>query len=385
MSATCTPSILLSAPDLGAAESRYLQQCVASGWVSTAGPWVPHFEAMLADALGLPQVVATHSGTAALHLMLLAAGVAPGELVMLPDLTFVAPANAIVYCGAEPLLIDVERRHWQLDGDLLAEFLEGECEKRPQGCFHRASGRRIAALLLVHVLGYAGDLPRYQQLAADWGLPLLEDAAEALGSSFEGQQLGNWGQMGSLSFNGNKLLTTGGGGAIICQEAGQAERLRWLARQAKAGPDGYDHSETGFNYAMTSLAAALGLGQLEHWEAMLARRRALHARYRAAFPSLTFPLPYPGNQPNHWLSTALMPEREKVQASLAGRGIETRPLWRPMHQLPMFQQARFVTATHNSDWLYERALSLPSGSGLSEAQQQLVIEAVGRALASPGR
>jgi perosamine synthetase len=295
-------------------------------------------------------------------------------LVLMPDLTFVAPANAISYCGAEPVLVDVDRATWQLDPELVVQFLAEECERRQGICRHIPTGRRVAALLLVHTLGYAAPVDRLRDLLAPWGLPLVEDAAEALGSRLQGQALGTFGTVGCLSFNGNKVLTTGGGGMILTADPQLAAQARHLSTQARRDAFTYRHDAVGYNYRLSSMAAALGISQLQRLPDTLARKAAIAQRYQAALPPAHWPQPLPHSQPNHWLMTALVPQRDALAQRLHADAIECRALWTPMHALPMFQDCRYLSQHQVSQQLFDQALSLPSSPTLSPAQQQRVID-----------
>lgn len=366
--------IPLSEPVLTELDQRYVQECVASGWVSSAGPWVERFEQALVAYTGAGHAVAVSSGTAALHLSLLVAGVQPGEVVLMPDLTFVASANAVRYCGAEPWLVDIDPNHWQMDLGLLRERWGESFEKRGKDWVTQSQGRRVGALMLVHVLGYGAQLPAWQALAADLGLPLIEDAAEALGSRYGGRHLGTFGQLGCLSFNGNKVMTTGGGGAVLTDDAELAQRVRHLSTQARSEAFTYQHDEVGYNYRLSGLSAALGLSQLEQLPGFLTRKAQVMARYQAELgPDFTFPQLDPACQPNHWLCTARTPDRDGLAQALAAQDIQSRALWTPMHRLPMYRDGPLLTSHAHSDRLFAQALSLPSSVSLTEAQQTQVI------------
>lgn len=370
----------LSIPDITAEDQAHVQACMASGWVSSAGPWVEQFEADVATYLNSPYAVAVSSGTAALHLSLLLIGVRPGDLVIMPDLTFVAPANAVAYCGATPVFIDVDADSWQMSPHLLSRFLTEECTVEKGRCIHIHSQKRVAALLLVHTLGYAADLDRLLPIADQHHLPVVEDAAEALGSQWQGQALGTFGTLGCLSFNGNKLLTTGGGGMILTANETLAAQARHLSTQARTDAFTYQHDAVGYNYRLSSLAAALGISQLKRIRETLARKRTIAECYQSALPSLTWPIPLSHSQPNHWLMTAVVGDRDKIAQHLTSRQIGTRALWTPMHRLPMFQQSLWVTEHSISDHLFKHALSLPSSVGLSREDQHRVIDAVQEAI-----
>ncbi|GAB4421774.1 MAG: LegC family aminotransferase [Bacteroidia bacterium] len=367
-------NIALHEPTIDAAEAAAVQTCLASGWVSSAGPQVRAFEEAVAAYCGVPHAIATSSGTAALHLALLAAGVQPGDLVLMPALSFVAPVHAVRYVGAVPVFVDMEAVHWQMDPDLLEAWLAAEVA--PGGRIHRSSGRRIGALLPVHVLGYMGDMARLQGLAAQYGIPLVEDAAEALGSHAGGRHAGTFGLLGCLSFNGNKIITTGGGGMVLTQDPALAAQVRHLSTQARLPGRGYVHDQVGYNYRLPALGAALGLAQMQRLEDHLARKAVIEARYREALPMAVFPAVCPGTQPNHWLCTALLAVRDPAIEALAAGGIEARPLWTPLDQLGPYRDSRSVGRGEVAGQLFGSAVSLPSSPGLTEAQQDRVIAVV---------
>lgn len=355
--------IPLHAPDLGTEEATALNECLRSGWISSAGPQVAAFEAALQSATGAAEVVVVQSGTAALHLALLALNLQPGDEVLVSDFTFIATANALRYVGATPVLVDAEADSWQADADLAAEYLP------------RARGR-VKAILLTHAYGQAADLAGWLDLALRYELPLIEDAAGALGTRYRGQAVGTLADFGTLSFNGNKIVTTGGGGAILCRDREQAQFLRHLAQQAKLPGPAYDHDQVGYNYRLSGIAAALGLAQLQRLPTMLNRHATWQQRYQQLLPQARFPQPVAGTRPNYWLSSALLPERDAWQAHFTHHGIQTRPLWTPLHQQPPYQDCRYLTRNRVTELLWQQGLSLPSGSGLREAEWQQIQKAI---------
>ena len=317
------------------------------------------------------------SGTAALQLALRLAGVQAGDFVIVPNLTFVASLNAICHQGGTPLLIDVDADTWQMDLDLLEAFLAGECKSSEGGSlFSNTHKRRIAAILPVHVLGNTGDMDRLLQLAATYGLPLVEDATEAIGTTFRGAHAGGFGLMGCLSFNANKLITTGGGGMILTHDAELARQARHLSTQAKLPGMDYAHDAIGYNCRMTALAAALGLAQVEQLPDFLARRRQIAALYRQALPELRFQQHLPEVDPNHWLTTVYVPDKETLLHRLLAKNIQCRPLWQPMNELPMFREAPYLNRHHVSRDLYAHCVSLPSSNGLSDAELGEVVSCI---------
>ncbi|RMG61520.1 MAG: aminotransferase class I/II-fold pyridoxal phosphate-dependent enzyme [Bacteroidetes bacterium] len=368
-------SISLHAPLLGPEEAQAVAEAVASGWISTAGPQVAAFEAMVARETGAAHAVAVQSGTAALHLALQVAGVQAGERVLIPALTFIAPANAVRYLGAEPVFVDVSARDWQLDLDLLEAYLKAHCRRSKRGCLD-ADGRRIAAVVAVHVLGHVGDMPRLVALCDHWGIPLIEDAAEAVGSRREGWPAGRWGLLGCYSFNGNKILTTGGGGMVLTDEADLAAQVRHLSTQAKAGPGPYDHDQVGYNYRLPALSAVLGQAQWLKLADILDRKRKLAARYRAQLsgPDWSWQSEDPDEAPNYWLNTVCHPDRDRLWQRLEAAGISARPLWPALPQQVPYRSCRYVQREDVAGRLAATGLSLPSGPGLTEAEQAEVVK-----------
>ncbi len=368
--------IPLSAPNIAGNEWTYIKDCLDTGWVSSAGAYVGRMEEAVARYTGSPFAVATSNGTTALHISLLLAGVQAGDLVLSPDITFVAPVNAIKYLGADPLLVDSDPENWQMDLEILESFLAAESEIRPGGCFHMASGKRIGALLPVHVLGAICDMERLMAISGRYRVPVVEDSTEALGSRYRGRHAGTFGLLGCFSFNGNKIITTGGGGMVVTADSGIARRCKHLTTQAKAGTGEYFHDEVGYNYRMVNLLAAMGVAQMEQLPAFLDRKAEITRIYNEAFAGLEgirFRQDVPGSVPNHWLYTIQVPRLRQLREYLESGGIECRPLWVPMHLLPAFRDSRFLTRNNQSEYLYQHAISLPCSTHLTDAQQQEVI------------
>lgn len=371
--------IPLSIPNIGDSEAARVAEALKDGWISTSGPAVKQFETALADYCGSRFCVVTNSGTSAIHLALLVHGVGSDQFVIAPNLTFVATLNPIRYVGATPILVDCEPDTWQMDLALVRAFLEEQTEMRDGKCIHVESGKWVSTLLPTHVLGYPCDLEGLLELAAHYQLTLIEDASEAVGSRMNGKALGTFGEMACLSFNGNKILSTGAGGAVLTEDQAKAEHVRHLAWQAKRHPEEYLHDEVGYNYGMSNLSAALGLAQLERMEEFLARKTAIDRRYREALAGLGdigF-LTYPdGASPNHWLSTIQSRSARILEEVLFNKGVQTRKLWLPMNRLPMYRDCMYLSASDHSHHIYEHSLSLPCSTGLSDADQAQVIEAL---------
>lgn len=371
--------VVLHEPDFRGTEAwSFVKDCLDSGWVSTAGQWVSRFEHELASATGASHAVAVTNGTVALRLSLHLAGVGPGDEVMLPPLSFVATANAVSHLAAVPHFVDVERTSLAMDPMALAERLEQVAEQRDGKLYNRQTGRRLAAVLPVHVFGHPADGFALRQVADAWGLPLVEDAAEALGSWRNGIHCGLFGAVGTLSFNGNKLITTGGGGALLTNDAKLAQRARHLSTTAKQPhPWAFDHDEVGWNDRMPNLNAALGVAQLLDLDRRLEAKRHLAERYVEAFSGLEAVelVPEPADcQSNHWLVTLrlingglaeVFDQRLQLLQAAHEAGLLLRPIWTPLHQLLMYQtcQAGSLPVANEEA---PRLLNLPSSPQLLE-------------------
>lgn len=371
---------VLHEPTFGGAEWRYLKDCLDSTFVSSVGRYVDRFEADLAAYTGARHAVAAVNGTAALHIALKLAGVRPGDEVLIPALTFVATANAVAYCAAVPHLVDSEERTLGVCPAALREYLGAIAEVRGGVCTNRQTGRVIRALVPMHVFGHFVDLDGLLGVARDFGLALVEDAAEALGSRLGGRHAGTFGALGTLSFNGNKTITTGGGGAILTNDAELARHAKHLTTTAKLPHRWeYVHDEVGYNYRMPNLNAALGCAQLEQLPGFLAAKRTLFGRYQAAFeaiPGVRLLAEPPGSESNYWLQAMVLDpatasQRDELLAALNDAGLMSRPVWALMHRLPAFRDSpRMPLAVAES--LERRVINLPSSSNLiaPTAQQE---------------
>lgn len=368
-----TSRVLLSPPDVGSLEESYVLDALRSGWVAPVGPHVEAFEREVAQRVGCGHAVALASGTAGLHLALLALGAGPGDVVVVPTLTFVATANAVVYTGAEPVFVDCETATGNLDPALLHELLRDL----------RARGRRVAAVVPVDMFGACADYGRILPLCAAAEVPIVEDAAEALGALRNGRAAGSFGRAGVLSFNGNKIITTSGGGMLLSDDVDLVARCRYLSTQARQPVPHYEHTEVGYNYRLSNLLAALGRAQLRRLDDMVTRRRRLRERYGKIFAAVPGVRLLADSDPgaNCWLTTVVVdpPQAGWQAADLAGHlaqaDIETRPVWKPMHLQPAFAGARAVL-TGAAQGLFEQGLVLPSGSALTDTQIDRVSRAI---------
>lgn len=374
--------IPLSEPCLKGNEWAYVKNCLDSGWVSSVGDYVTRFEEMVANRCGAKYAVATVNGTSALHIALLLAGVKDGDEVLIPNLTFIATANVVRYLQAWPIFVDCEHHHWQMDAALVASFLKNSCERRGDVMFNRTTGRRVSAIMPVHVLGYPSDMNALCSLAAEYDLPVVEDATESLGTRFAGQSTGTFGLAGCFSFNGNKILTTGAGGMLVTNDERLAARARHLTTQAKSDSEEYIHDGIGFNYRLSNILAAMGCAQMESLDTVLSKKADIAFRYRtnlAVIPEIGWQDTDSRAEPNHWLPTMRLLEPRKrvreLRRFLARKGIQTRCVWQPMHLNSSFAGAQKLGSAVSIS-IYETALSLPSSANLTEAQQDDVISSI---------
>jgi dTDP-4-amino-4,6-dideoxygalactose transaminase len=351
-------------------ERELLLDAFDSNWIAPLGPHVTAFEDELARYVGVDGAAALSSGTAALHLALLLEGVQPGDVVICPSFTFAATANAVRYVGAEPVFVDSERSTWCVDAELVAEAIE--CERR--------RGRKVSAVLSVDLYGLMPDYEHLERVCDTEGVPLVEDAAEALGSCRSGRMAGSFGSSAAFSFNGNKIITTSGGGMLVSDDAERVERARHLATQARQPVPHYEHEEIGYNYRLSNLLAAVGRGQLRHLDERIQQRRANREHYErelASHDQIEFMPAPPEVASNHWLTCLTLrtcvPERIRVH--LEHDEVEARPLWKPMHLQPVFSECRYY-GNGICDDLFARGLCLPSGSALTPADRERVIQRV---------
>lgn len=366
---------VLQEPGFNGNELLYLKECIESTFVSSVGKFVNRLETDLATFTGAKYAVVVVNGTAALHIALKLAGVKASDEVLIPALTFVATANAVTYCGATPHFVDSEARTLGVDAKKLRAYLTDRTEQRTGQCINRATGQVIRALVPMHTFGHPVDLDGLLAVACDFNLALVEDAAESLGSYYHGKHTGTFGLMGTLSFNGNKVITTGGGGAILTDNVELARHAKHLTTTAKI-PHAweYRHDEIGYNYRMPNLNAALGCAQLEQLPAMLAAKRKLFERYQAAFASVTGVklMAEPEQcQSNYWLQTLLLDvdqssQRDQILKATNDAGFMTRPAWVLMNELTPFINCPRMELTEAQS-LAQRLINIPSSSGLAPA------------------
>ncbi len=368
-----TPRILLSVPHMGGAEQSYVAEAFATNWLSTVGPNIDAFENEFAAHIGMKSV-ALSSGTAAMHLGLRLLGVGPGDEVFCPTLTFVATANPIAYLGAKPVFLDSDRATWNLDPELLSRALA-----------QRAGRNQLPkAVIVVHLYGQPADMDPILAACARYNVPVLEDAAEALGSTYKGKPVGTHGRLAAFSFNGNKIITTTGGGMICANNPEWIRTARFWATQARDNALWYEHSRMGYNYRMSNVLAGIGRGQLQVLGERVRQRREIAFRYRDAFadiPGISFMPQSPHGIHTNWLSCFLIDElafgrsRDSLIAALDAAGIESRPVWKPMHLQPLYRHEERIAGEVAED-LFNRGICLPSSSSLTPEDQGRVIEAV---------
>ncbi len=366
--------IHLSPPDVGPAEREALLRAFDSNWIAPLGPEVDAFEAEVAAHVDRRHAVALSSGTAALHLALVLSGIGPGDRVLCPTLTFVASANPVRYVGATPVFVDSAPGSWNLDVDLVAEQLADGA----------ANGRPYAAVVAVDLYGRCCDYAALEPVCAEYGVPLIEDAAEALGSRRQGRAAGAFGELGVLSFNGNKVMTTSGGGMLLSDDGDVAAEARYLATQARDPAPHYEHSRLGYNYRMSNLLAGLGRAQLASLDDKVAARRRIGDRYRgelADLPGVAFLDDAPDEVSNQWLTCLTIDparsgvDREQVRRELRRAGIEARPVWKPMHRQPLYRDEAMIGG-RVADRLFDHGLCLPSGSTLTPSEQAEICQRI---------
>ena len=353
-------------------EWEYIKECLDTGWVSSVGKFVDQFEKRLSEYTGVKRVIAVVNGTCALHLALKLAGVKTGDEVIVPTLTFVATANAVSYTGAIPHFVDSEVGTLGLDPDKLETYLNEISEIRNGICYNKLTGKRITAVVPMHVFGHPVDLETLFKVCKNFRMVLIEDAAESLGSFYKGKHTGNWGKLSVLSFNGNKIITTGGGGAILTNDPSIADRAKHLSTTAKIPHKWeYNHNEIGYNYRLPNINAALGCAQMENLPNFLKEKRNLAKRYQSAFENIKgirFFIEPAHAQSNYWLNAILLEqgfehERDTVLQTLNDKGIQARPVWNLLHKLPIYKDCPKMDLT-TAESLETRLINIPSSVGI---------------------
>jgi len=375
--------IPLSVPKIEGNESKYVLDCLNTGWISSAGSYVNQFEDMVAKYAGAKYGVACMNGTVGLHIAQVLLGITKDDHVIAPNITFIATLNAIKYTGAQPILIDVDINNWQMDLGLLEQYLEQNTEfkttKSGTYCFDTTTNKRVRAIMPVHVLGNIGNMDRLLSISKKYHLDIIEDSTEALGATFKNKHAGTFGKIGVFSFNGNKIISTGGGGVIVTDDQAIAKKARHLTTQAKISAMDYIHDEIGYNYRLVNVLAAIGVAQMETFNATLQSKASMDRFYRKHLNNIgdiKFQQIPDGTHPNGWLFTFRTSKMRQLLAYLNSNGVQARPFWMPMNQLEMFKKDIYITNTNIAATVYDTSISIPSSTGITNKQLQTVVETI---------
>lgn len=375
--------IPLSVPNIAGNEWKYVKDCLDTGWISSVGSYVTKFEQMVAEFAGAKYGVAAVNGTAALHIALMLSGVKQGDYVILPNLTFVASANSIKYLGAEPLLIDADPNLWQMDLDLLEEFLENETDEKDGRLIYIKDGRYIGAIMPVHILGNMCDMDRFLSIVRKYPLPIVEDSTEALGTTYKGKSAGTFSPLACFSFNGNKIISTGGGGVIVTDDEALAKHAKHITTTAKASSEEYYHDEVGYNYRLVNVLAAIGVGQMELLPSFIKRKRECTAFYKkelAGVGDIRFQQELPDVKTNAWLVTIQTDKQQQLLDHLNANSILSRRFWMPMNKLPMYNNCVYIQNKDNADYIYRTCLSIPSSTNITDEELATVVKEIKAAI-----
>lgn len=372
--------IPLCIPNLGGNEWKYVKECLDTGWISSVGEYVNQFEKSVSDYVGCQYGIAAVNGTAAIHIALKLMGVREKDYVIIPNVTFVATANAIKYLGAEPILIDVDKDTWQLDLDLLESFLKEETKVNSSGTrvFIRDS-RRVKVIMPVHVQGNIGNMDRLMDIAEEYDLPIVEDAAESLGTTYKKKHGGTFGKIGCLSFNGNKIISTGGGGMLITNDEVLAERAKHLTTTAKTSQQEYFHDEVGYNYRLVNVLAAIGVAQMELLDRYVTKKKEIASHYYSELTGvedITFQKIFEDTDHNNWLFTIKTDQQKGLLDYMNNQKIGCRPIWTPMNKLPMYSNSPFYTKENISDNIHQSCLAIPCSTGISKEELNRVTDTI---------
>ena len=375
--------IPLSVPNINGNEWQYVKDCLDTGWISSAGAYVTKFEEAIQNYTGVKYAIACMNGTAGLQVSLNLAGVSSDDIVIAPNLTFVATLNAISYSGAQIALIDVCEDSWQMDIDLLQKWIDENTTTTVVNgkpiTTEIASGKKIGAIMPVYVLGGFIDVDKLIEISATYGIPLIEDSTEALGSFKNGKHAGTFGLTGVLSFNGNKIISTGGGGMILTNDKEIANRAKHITTTAKTDPLDYFHDEVGYNYRLVNVLAAIGVAQMENFESILKRKKEIDALYRSELygvGDIKFQENDIDSDPNCWLFTFRTKKMRALLNHLNNNKIQSRPFWTPMNNLPMYKDLKYISQNDISNKIFKQCISIPSSSNLTIDDQYKVISEI---------
>ena len=376
--------IPLSIPNISGNELKYVKDCLDTGWISSAGEYVHKFENAIKNYTGSKHAIACMNGTAGLQISLILSGVKNNDIVLAPNLTFVATLNAISYTGAQIYLVDVCEDTWQIDVDLLQNWLRENTiiklddDNKPFS-IDKNSGKKIGAIMPVYVLGGFVNVNKLLKISNKYGIPLVEDSTEALGSFKNLKHAGTYGLTGVLSFNGNKIISTGGGGMILTNDKEIAIRARHITTTAKTDPLDYFHDEVGYNYRLVNVLAAIGLAQMENFDVILNRKKEINKTYRKELRGvgdIKFQINDQNSSPNHWLFTFRTKKMRELLNYLNNKKIQSRPFWTPMNNLPMYKKLIYIKKDDISNKIFKECISIPSSSNLSASDQEIVISEI---------
>jgi perosamine synthetase len=373
--------IPLSVPNLAGNEWQYVKECLDTGWISSVGSYVNKFEDSVANFVGAKYGISVMNGTAALHTCLQLSGVKTGDYVIMNNITFVATANAVSYTGAEPILIDCDRDLWQMNLDLLEEFLAEKCYVENNELRLKTDSRRIPVIMPVHVQGNIFDFDRFNQIVGQYPLTVIEDSTESLGSTYKGKYGGTFGQWGNMSFNGNKIISTGGGGVILTNDDDSAKRAKHITTTAKTDPMLYIHDEVGYNYRLVNILAAVGLAQMEQLPAFIERKKEIAKTYKDGLEGvgdIEFQKILPEVEWNAWLFTIKTSQQAKLLKELNAENVQCRPFWAPMNILPMYSKCMYITREDICKEIHDTCLSIPCSTNISNEDLYEVIENIKR-------
>ena len=371
--------VLLSGPNLSGNELKYVKDCIDTGWVSSVGSYVTDLESSVSEYTGSKYAVAMSSGTTALHLSLKILNICKDDYVIAPNLTFIATLNAIKYTNATPILLDVDEKSWQIDLDLLEKFLKNKTSQINGKCSYNEDGKIIKAIVAVHVLGNMCDMNRLVKICDEHNILLIEDAAESLGSKYDGKHSGTFGKIGCFSFNGNKIITCGGGGMIVTDDENIAKKAKHLSTQAKADTFEYFNDEIGYNYRLTNVSAAIGLAQMEQLDKFVQNKHFVKNFYINSLKDvgdIEFQEVSDNVFSNWWLFTIRSKKQKLLLQSLNKNKLQSRPFWIPMNSLPMFKENLYITEKNISNLIYQTALSIPCSTNINEEELLRVVDCI---------
>lgn len=375
--------IPLSIPNITGNELKYVTKCLETGWISSAGEYVNIFENQISSYTKITNAVACMNGTAGLHSALKIIGVGAKDIVLTTNLTFVATLNSISYTNAEPILFDIDEKTWQIDLNLVERWLRENTHIKEHDrnlySYHNHTNKRIGAIVPVHVLGALVDINHLLYISKKFHIPIVEDSTEALGSRFKERHAGSFGSLGVFSFNGNKIISTGGGGMITTNDELLAKRIKHITTTAKTDPLDYFHDEIAYNYRLVNVLAAIGVAQMEQFPTILARKKLIDYNYRKelnGIDDIIFQEHIKDSDPNCWLFTFRTSRMRELLDFLNFNGIQSRPFWTPMNRLPMHSQFEYITKTDVTGQIFSECISIPSSSNLTEGEQQKVINAI---------